>query len=131
MQAGVPVKIPRTLSVYYDPHVKELCMSLCAVLSHFKEGSGHSMLFKATVGGRQVNVLLDIGAIRSFVDEGFLKSVEQSLHTVTPGAPFIVQTAGRQRIAINRQCNVAISLASCTVNARCFVASLPDVIHIG
>ena len=130
MRAGVPVKIPRTLSVYYDPPVKALCMSLCAVLSQFKEGSGHSMLFKARVASRQVNMLLDTGATYSFVDEGFLKSVAQLLHTVTPGAPFTMQTAGSRSMAINRQCNVAISLAPLTVNARCFVTSLPDVIHI-
>lgn len=130
MHARVPIKIPRTLSVYHDPHVKALCMSLCAVLSQVKEGSEHSLLFKAKVAGRQMNVLLDTGTICSFVDEGYLKSVAQSLHAVTPGAPFTVQTAGRERMAINRQCNVAISLAPCTVNARCFVASLPDVIQI-
>lgn len=77
-----------------------------------------------------MNLLLDTGATYSFVDEGFLKSVAQLLHTVTPGAPFTMQTAGSQSMAINRQCNVAISLAPCTVNARCFVTSLPDVIQI-
>ena len=104
-------QILRTLLVYYDPRVKALCMSLRAVLGHLKEGSGHFVLFKARVAANQVNVLLDSRATYSFIDEGFLKSVKQALHTVTSGAPFTVKTAGRQSMAINRQCNLAISLA--------------------